>query len=138
MNTGHAGSLTTVHANSPKDVISRLDSMVLMSNVDLPVRAIREMVASAMHLIIHTARLSDGSRKITSISELVDLVDGMEIVFRDLFRFQQTGVALDGSVLGQYVATGQLPTFFNELKIKGIPIDETLFQPSSEPVIPTQ
>jgi pilus assembly protein CpaF len=127
MNTGHDGSLTTVHANSPKDVISRLDSMVLMSNIDLPVRAIREMVASAVHLVIHTARLSDGSRKVLSISELIDLTPEGEIVFQELFVFRQTGVAPDGTVLGEFVATGRSPTFLKELRVKGIEIDEGMF-----------
>ncbi len=94
------------------------------------------MVASAIHLIIQTARLSDGSRKVMSISEVVELVDGMEIVFRDLFTFQQTGVAPDGTVLGQFVAPGHLPTFFNELKVKGIPIDEAVFHPTPESALP--
>lgn len=128
MNTGHDGSLTTVHANSPRDVITRLDSMVLMSNIELPIRAIREMVASAVHILVHTARLSDGSRKITSISELVELVNGMDIVFHDLFVFRQTGVTSDGTVLGEFVPTGTLPTFFHELKVKGIELDESIFQ----------
>ena len=128
MNTGHDGSITTVHANSPRDVITRLDSMVLMSNVDLPVRAIREMVGSAIDMIVHTARLSDGSRKITAITELVDLVHETEIVFQELFVFHQTGVSPDGTVLGEFRATGKLPTFFQELKVKGIKLDESSFQ----------
>jgi pilus assembly protein CpaF len=131
MNTGHDGSLTTVHANSPRDVISRLDSMVLMSNVDLPIRAIREMVASAVHVLFHTTRLSDGSRKITAITELVDLAHETEIVFQDLFVFRQTGVAPDGAVLGDFVATGKLPTFFQELKVKGIELEESRFSGAS-------
>jgi len=134
MNTGHDGSLTTVHANSPKDVISRLDSMVLMSNIDLPVRAIREMTASAVHLIIHTARLSDGSRKVISISELVGLSGQTDIEFQDLFIFKQTGVAPDGTVLGEFLATGQQPSFLRELKVKGIQLDDAVFRPT-EPVV---
>jgi len=130
MNTGHDGSITTVHANAPRDVISRLDSMVLMSNIDLPVRAIREMVSSAIDVIIHTARLSDGSRKITAITELIGLVHEAEIAFQDLFVFRQTGVAPDGTVLGEFVTTGKLPTFLDELKVKGIELDELLFSPA--------
>ncbi len=128
MNTGHDGSMTTIHANSPKDVISRLDSMVLMSNVDLPIRAIREMVSSAISIIVHTARLSDGSRKITAISELIGMTENSEILFQDLFLFQQSGVGDDGSVLGQFVATGHLPTFFHDLKVKGLTVDEAMFK----------
>jgi septum site-determining protein MinD len=127
MNTGHDGSLTTVHANSPRDAIARLDSMVLMSNVELPVRAIREMVASAIHLIVHTSRLSDGTRKITAITELVGLVDEMEIAFQDLFVFRQTGIGPNGAVLGSFVPTGKLPTFFDDFKVKGIELSAAMF-----------
>ncbi len=132
MNTGHEGSITTIHANSPKDVISRLDSMVLMSSIELPVRAIREMVASAVHLIIHTARLSDGSRKVFSISELVGLNSEGDIQMREIFMFKQTGVAPDGTVLGDFLPTGNQPSFLKELKIKDITIDETIFQKKPE------
>ncbi len=132
MNTGHDGSITTVHANSPKDVISRVDSMVLMSNVELPVRTIREMVASAVHLVLHTARLSDGSRKVVSISEIVGLVNETEIVFQEIFRFQQTGVSSEGIVIGQFVATGHEPTFMHEFKVKGIEISPEIFSPPRE------
>jgi len=127
MNTGHDGSITTVHANSPKDVISRLDSMVLMSNVELPVRAIREMAASAIDVVIHTARLSDGSRKITAISEVTGLTGEAEVIFQDLFVFRQTGVGADGTVQGEFVATGKRPTFFEELRMKGVGLDEAIF-----------
>ncbi|MDP3703228.1 MAG: ATPase, T2SS/T4P/T4SS family [Candidatus Omnitrophota bacterium] len=131
MNTGHEGSITTVHANSPKDVLSRLDSMVLMSNIDMPIPAIREMVASAIHLVIHTARLADGTRKVTSISELVGASGGAGVVFQDIFVFRQTGVAPDGKVLGEFVATGTLPTFLKDFKVKGIAIDEAIFRPAA-------
>lgn len=127
MNTGHDGSLTTLHANSPRDVISRLDSLVLMSNVDLPVRAIREQIASAIHVIVHTARLSDGSRKVTAITELLGLTNETEITFQDLFVFRQAGVASDGAVLGEFVPTGKLPTFMDELRAKGIAMDASVF-----------
>ncbi|PIQ84273.1 MAG: pilus assembly protein TadA [Candidatus Omnitrophica bacterium CG11_big_fil_rev_8_21_14_0_20_63_9] len=128
MNTGHDGSITTIHANSPRDVVSRMDSMVLMSNIDLPVRAIREMVASAIDVIIHTARLSDGSRKVTAISELIELRDGTDVVLQDIFMFRQTGVAPDGTVLGDFASTGKIPTFLQELKVKGIEIDPSMFK----------
>jgi pilus assembly protein CpaF len=127
MNTGHDGSITTVHANSPRDIITRFDSMVLMSNVDLPVRAIREMVASAIDIIIHTARLSDGSRKILAITELVELVNETEIVMQDLFLFRQTGVGPDGGVLGEFAPTGKPPTFVEDWKTRGIQLDLSIF-----------
>ena len=129
MNTGHDGSITTIHANSPKDVISRMDSMILMSDVELPVRAIREMVTSAIDVIIQISRLSDGTRKITAVAELVDLARETEVVFQDLFRFDQTGIGPDGAVQGAFVATGKLPTFLDELRRKGIGLDERIFQP---------
>ena len=133
MNTGHEGSMTTVHANSPKDVIARLDSMVLMSSVELPIHAIREMVASAVHLIVHVSRMSDGSRRVVSITELLGLEEETEIKMREIFRFQQTGVDTDGAVLGSFTATGQFPTFLEELKVKGIIYDEAGFRPASLP-----
>ena len=126
MNTGHDGSMTTVHANSPKDVISRLDSMVLMSNVELPVHAIREMAASAVHIILHTARLSDGTRKITAISEIVGVVNGM-IETQEIFTFRQSGVTPEGKVVGEFVATGKIPKCFGEITMKGVELDETIF-----------
>ena len=127
MNTGHDGSLTTVHANSPKDVISRLDAMVLMSNIELPVRAIREMVASAIDVIVHTARQADGSRKVTTVSEVMEISSASDVVLQDLFTFRQTGTEKDGGVVGEFVTTGKLPTFLNDLKVKGMGIDESLF-----------
>mgnify|MGYP001610064297 CR=1 FL=1 len=130
MNTGHDGSITTVHANSPRDVVSRLDSMVLMSNVDLPIRAIREMIASAIHVIVHTSRLSDGSRKIVAITELTDLVNETDVVFQDLFMFRQTGVGPQGQVLGGFTATGKRPRCLEEIKVKGIELDEAIFRPN--------
>ncbi len=133
MNTGHDGSITTVHANSPKDVVSRLDSMVLMSNIELPVRAIREMTASAVHLIIHTARLSDGTRKVMSISELGGLTREGDMVIHLIFEFRQTGVGKDGTVQGEFVATGHVPSFLRELQVKGIPIDESMFRGNGLP-----
>ncbi len=130
MNTGHDGSITTIHANSSRDVIGRLDSMILMSNIDLPIRAIQEMISSAIDVIIHTARLSDGSRKVMAISEIVGLANGTDIEMQDLFVFRQTGVAPDGTVLGEFRPTGKLPSFLNELKVKGFGVDESIFSPT--------
>jgi Flp pilus assembly CpaF family ATPase len=136
MNTGHDGSLSTVHASSPKDVISRLDSMVLMSGVELPIHAIREMVASAIHVVLHTSRMSDGSRKVVSIAELSGMEGEIDIRLKELFVFRQTGVADDGSVQGYFTATGELPSFLNELKVKGLAVEESLFR-VREPETPT-
>ena len=131
MNTGHDGSLTTVHANSPRDVISRLETMVLMSGMELPSRAIREQVASALDLIVHESRLSDGSRKVTAISEIVG-IEGAQIVMQDIFEFHQTGLGEGGKVLGRFRATGAVPTFLEELKARGLELDPTIFQPDRE------
>jgi len=128
MNTGHDGSMTTIHANSTHDVLTRLDSMILMSGVELPIRAIREMIASAIDIIIHTARLSDGSRKVVEITEIVGMKDEMHINLQDIFFFKQTGVDTQGKVIGDFVATGYTPSFVDEIKIKGISLPENIFQ----------
>ena len=137
MNTGHDGSLTTIHANSPEDVIARLDSLVLMSRVELPVRAIREQIASAIHLIVHVARFPDGSRKITHITELTGIEANADITFRNLFVFHQRGVGPTGDILGEFKPTGQVPTFLEDVKEKGFLLDESLFHipASTRPVV---
>ena len=127
MNTGHDGSLTTVHANSPRDVISRLETMVLMSGMELPSRAIREQIASAVDVVIHESRMSDGSRKVTAISEVTGL-EGTQIVMQDIFRFVQTGVDEDGKILGAMKPTGAVPTWLDQLKSRGLHIDMKMFQ----------
>jgi len=129
MNTGHDGSMTTIHANSTHDVLSRLDSMILMSGVELPIRAIREMIASAIDLIVHTARLSDGTRKIIQITELAGMKDELHIDLRDIFAFKQSGIDTKGNVLGNFQATGYIPSFIEEIRIKGIPLPEDIFKP---------
>ncbi|MCX7824065.1 MAG: ATPase, T2SS/T4P/T4SS family [Verrucomicrobiae bacterium] len=137
MNTGHDGSLTTVHANSPRDTISRLETMVLMAGMDLPSRAIREQIAAAIDIICHTDRLSDGTRKITKISEVI----GMEkdvIVMQDLFIYKQTGLDPRSRVLGYFSATGSIPTFIEEVEPRGLHLDRGIFQQAAQmrPVIP--
>ena len=130
MNTGHDGSLTTVHANSPRDVISRLETMVLMSGMDLPVRAIREQIASAIELIVHESRFSDGTRKITRVTEIVGQ-EGEQITMQDIFEYVQTGVDADGAVIGHFRPTGAVPTFIEEVESRGLTIDRTMFDPNS-------
>ena len=130
MNTGHDGSLTTVHANSPRDVISRLETMVLMSGMELPSRAIREQIASAVDIIIHESRLSDGSRKVVAISEVTGL-EGQQIVMQDLFTFRQTGVNEHGHVVGTFGPTGAMPTFYEHLRSRGLYLDPAMFDPSN-------
>ena len=132
MNTGHDGSLTTVHANSPRDVISRLETMVLMSGLELPSRAIREQIATAVDLIVHESRLSDGSRKVTCISEVMGM-EGQQITLQDLFVFKQTGLDAKGRVLGRFEATGAIPSFYGELASRGLSLDIATFSPPPVP-----
>lgn len=129
MNTGHDGSLTTGHANTPRDMISRLETMVLMAGMDLPVRAIREQIASAVDLIIHQSRLRDGSRRITHLTE-VQGMEGDVITLQDLYLFKQSGVDERGKVMGEFVATGIRPKFTEMLESNGIQLPHTLFNPS--------
>ncbi|MBR0197624.1 MAG: Flp pilus assembly complex ATPase component TadA [Kiritimatiellae bacterium] len=130
MNTGHDGSLTTVHANSPRDVISRLETMVLMSGMELPSKAIREQVASAVDLIIHESRMSDGTRKVVAITEVTGL-EGSQIVMQDIFSFRQTGVGANGKILGELKPTGAIPTWYDQLAGRGIRCDARMFDPDS-------
>ncbi len=129
MNTGHDGSLTTVHANSPRDVISRLETMVMMSGMELPSKAIREQIASAVDIVIHESRLSDGSRKVVAISEVTGL-EGSQIVMQELFTFTQTGVGANGKIQGHFHPTGAMPTWFDQLQGRGISCDARMFDPS--------
>jgi pilus assembly protein CpaF len=131
MNTGHDGSLTTLHANSPRDVLSRLASMVLLSGIELPVRAIYEMTASAINLIVQINRFSDGSRKITAISELTGkLIDGLPEII-DIFTFKNAGVNPEGKIMGEYVPTGYIPKCFEDIVTRGIHLNKSIFIPKS-------
>lgn len=129
MNTGHDGSLTTGHANTPRDMISRLETMVLMAGMDLPMRAVREQIASAIDLIIQQSRFRDGTRKITHITE-VQGMEGDVVVLQDLFTFRQAGLDENGKITGNYVATGIRPKFYPRLEEAGIQLDHTIFVPS--------
>lgn len=128
MNTGHDGSLTTAHANSPRDALSRLETMVMMSGLELPERAIREQISSAIDLILHQSRMRDGSRKITHITE-VQHMEGTTITTQDLFRFEQTGFDNNGKVLGHFMPTGMQPEFLEKFEISGIKLPEGFFTP---------
>lgn len=134
MNTGHEGSLTTIHANAPRDALTRLDTMVLMAGYELPVRAIRQQVASALDVIIQIARFGDGSRRITHISE-VQGMEGDVITLQDIFRFSfDTGGRESDQSTGVLRATGLRPRVVEKLKDKGVEVRPTLFRPHSEPV----
>lgn len=125
MNTGHDGSLTTGHANTPRDMLSRVETMVLMSGMNLPIKAIRDQVASAIDLIIQQSRLMDGSRKVTHITE-VQGMEGDVIVLQDIFRFEQRGLDSKGKVKGEFASTGIMPKFVQKLKEQGINIPPDL------------
>jgi pilus assembly protein CpaF len=128
MNTGHDGSLTTGHANTPRDVLSRIETMVLMAGMDLPVRAIREQIVSAIDLIVQTSRFKDGSRKVTHITEVQGL-EGDKPVLQDIFLFKKEGLDHQGKVSGKHVATGIRPKFVDKLKSSGINLPDDIFQP---------
>ncbi len=133
MNTGHEGSLTTIHANTPRDGLSRLEAMCMQTGADLPIFAIREMISSAVNMIVQLSRFSDGSRKVTYITEMHGQKDG-EIQSTDLFRYVQTGVDENGKVQGVFAPTGQLPTFYDEFAAKGQPVDEAVFTKGAVPL----
>jgi len=126
MNTGHDGSLTTGHANTPRDMLSRLETMVLMSGMNLPVRAIRDQVSSAVDVIIQQSRLMDGSRKITHITE-VQGMEGDVIILQDIFKFEQRGLDKKGKVVGEFVFTGIMPKFLKKLKDTGTNVPPEIF-----------
>jgi pilus assembly protein CpaF len=130
MNTGHDGSLTTIHANSPRDSLSRLETMVLMAGMDLPMRAVREQVASAIDLIVHLSRLRDGTRRVTQITEVCGM-EGDSIVSQDLFRFDhKAGADSYGRIRGELVPTGNIPRFVQDLADHGVRLEEDLFAPT--------
>jgi pilus assembly protein CpaF len=126
MNTGHTGSLTTLHANLPRDAISRLETMAMMAGLDMPLLAIRKQIAAAVNLIVHLARLSDGSRKMTHITELSGM-EGDVVTLTDIFRFDQTGVAMDGKIIGQLRPTGMRPMFTPRLEASGYKLGGEIF-----------
>ena len=125
MNTGHDGSLTTAHANSPRDVLSRLEVMILMSGIDIPLRALREQIASAINVILQQTRFADGKRRVTSIVE-VDGMEGDTILLQPIFKFQQTGRDSSG-ILGEFQGCGYAPHFYTELEAAGIELDRSIF-----------
>jgi pilus assembly protein CpaF len=125
MNTGHDGSMSTGHANSPRDMLSRLETMVMMTGMELPLRAIREQIASAVDLIVHQSRLKDGTRRITNITE-VQGMEGDVVVMQDIFIFEQTGV-IDGKIQGRLRPTGIRPKFSEKFEASGIHLPPNTF-----------
>ncbi|AJD89493.1 type II secretion system protein E [Jeotgalibacillus malaysiensis] len=133
MNTGHEGSLTTVHANTPSDAINRVEGMVVMAGMDLPTHIIREYIVGALDMIVQAERLGDGKRKIVNISE-VYVNDQNQVKLQDIFIFKRTGTGKDGEVLGHFEPTGIVPKCVERLKLFGIEFDERLFQKGGEPI----
>jgi pilus assembly protein CpaF len=126
MNTGHDGSLSTLHANTPRDALSRLETMCLMSGIELPVKVLREQIAAAIDLIVQQARLKDGTRKITAITE-VSGMEGDTVTMTDIFKFQQTGIGENGKVLGELRPTGIRPAFSQRLEAAGYRLGPEIF-----------
>jgi len=131
MNTGHDGSLTTVHANTPRDALARLETMSLMANLNLPEKSIRQQIASAISIIVQVSRLSDGSRKITALSEITGMDEDI-VSMQDIFVFEKKGIAPDGHVLGEFCPTGIRPQFAQKLEVAGIPVPAALFARRTE------
>ena len=131
MNTGHEGSLTTIHANTPRDALSRLENMIGMANLNLPHKAARQQIASAITVVIQGLRLIDGKRKITSIQEITGM-EGDIITMQEIFAFKQSGVGPAGEVLGYFHATGIRPKFTDRLRSFGVVLPDAMFDPAKQ------
>jgi pilus assembly protein CpaF len=131
MNTGHDGSMTTVHANAPRDAFSRLETMVMMASAHVPDKVIRQQLASAINIVAHCARLSDGSRKVTGVSEVVGVEDD-QVVMQDVFEFERTGISARGRVVGRFRASGARPVCLDRLKAYGIHLSSSIFEEEYE------
>ena len=131
MNTGHDGSLTTVHANTPRDALSRIETMIAMGNVNLPEKALRQQISSAIQLVVQQSRLADGSRKVTSISEITGM-EGDVITMQEIFMFEKMGMTQDGKVIGRFKATGVRPKVAERLKAAGIHLPSDMFEGMTE------
>jgi pilus assembly protein CpaF len=127
MNTGHEGSMTTLHANSPRDAQARLETMIMMAGFELPIKAMRQQISSAVDMIIQANRLQGGPRKVTSITEVMNM-EQETIIMQDIFKFQQLGIDQNGRAFGQFVATGVRPSFINRLETKGVKLPMNMFQ----------
>jgi pilus assembly protein CpaF len=131
MNTGHDGSMTTVHANTARDALSRVEQMIGMSGVDIPARSARAQIATAINVVIQVARLSDGRRKLIGLAELTGM-EGDIITMQDIFRFRQTGIGADGVVQGRFEATGIRPRFLDHAMSHGVSLSADLFRPDAK------
>jgi pilus assembly protein CpaF len=131
MNTGHEGSLATIHANTPRDALSRLENMIGMAGLNLPIKAARQQISSAITALIQIGRLADGKRKVLSIQEITGM-EGEIITMQEVFAFRQTGVASDGTVQGHFGATGVRPKFVDRLRSHGVMVADSLFDPNRQ------
>jgi pilus assembly protein CpaF len=131
MNTGHDGSMTTVHANTPRDALSRVEQMIGMSGIDIPARSARAQMASALNVVVQVARLSDGRRKLISLSELTGM-EGEIVTMQEIFRFRQTGLSPEGHVVGKFEASGIRPRFLDQVMAHGITLSADLFRPDAK------
>jgi len=129
MNTGHDGSLTTIHANNPRDAVARMETMALMANLNLPEKAVRRQIASAVAIVIQVARMSDGSRRVTHLTEITGMEEDT-VSMQDVFLLKKQGIGKDGRVIGTFTATGIRPKFADRLKSSGINVPASLFEHS--------
>jgi pilus assembly protein CpaF len=127
MNTGHEGSMTTVHANTPRDAISRLESMVAMGNMNLPEKSVRQQIASALTIVVQATRMSDGTRKVTSIAEITGMEENV-ISMQEIFSFNKKGIGPDGKVIGTFTPSRIRPRFLEKLRVAGIILPPSLFE----------
>jgi pilus assembly protein CpaF len=127
MNTGHAGSMTTLHANTPRDAQARLETMIMMAGLDLPIKAMRQQISSAVDMIIQANRLQGGPRKVTSLTEVMGMEQDI-IVMQEIFRFRQLGIDQNGRAVGQFESSGVRPSFVNRIEAAGIKLPSNLFQ----------
>jgi pilus assembly protein CpaF len=127
MNTGHEGSMATIHANTPRDAITRLESMMAMSNMNLPERSVRQQISSAITIVVQASRLSDGSRKITSITEITGMEESV-ISTQEIFKFEKKGITADGKVVGSFLPTRIRPRFLDRLRVAGISLPMSIFE----------
>jgi pilus assembly protein CpaF len=134
MNTGHDGSMSTLHANNPHECLGRLETLVLMAGADLPSRAIREQMASAVHIIVQQQRLRGGPRKVVSIAEIIG-IEGGEIQYQEIFVFKQVGVSEEGKAIGYHTATGIRPMRLDHLKASGEEVADEIFNPTAQPAL---
>jgi pilus assembly protein CpaF len=128
MNTGHDGSMTTIHANSARDAVSRLENMIAMAGIEMPIKAVRAQIASAVNLIVQASRLQDGSRRMVSITEVTGM-EGEVISMQEVFRYQRVGLTPDNKIIGHFTATGVRSAFSERFRMWGYDLPSTIFEP---------